>query len=84
MRVKDYLSKVKANRHTYYNLDNKSKKDFQNLYNYLKKHKNKKVSDWFVFYENVNEWLNKDYILDYVIKYKEMEILSSEIKHSEE
>ena len=40
MRVKDYLSKVKANRHTYYNLDNKSKKDFQNLYNYLKKHKN--------------------------------------------
>ena len=38
MRVKDYLSRVKANRHTYFNLDNKSKKDFQNLYNYLKKH----------------------------------------------
>ena len=84
MRVKDYLPTVKANKHTYLNLDNKSKKDFQNLYNYLKKHKNKKVSDWFVFYENVNEWLNKDYILDYVIKYKAMEILSSEIKHSEE
>ena len=84
MRVKDYLTKVKENRHTYLNLDNKSKKDFQNLYNYLKKHKNKKVSDWFFFYEIVNEWLNKDYILDYVIKYKAMEILSSEIKHSEE
>tara|TARA_B100001939_G_C16900293_1_gene599618 strand:- start:234 stop:482 length:249 start_codon:yes stop_codon:yes gene_type:complete len=80
-KVKDYLHQVKANKNTYHNLDDKTKQDFKNLYNYLKTHQEKEVSEWFVFYVNVNDWLNQDYILDYVIKYKAMEILSSEIKH---
>ena len=80
-KVKDYLHQVKANKNTYHNLDDKTIQDFKNLYNYLKTHQEKEVSQWFVFYANVNDWLNQDYILDYVIKYKAMEILSSEIKH---
>lgn len=80
-KVKDYLHQVKANRYTYHNLDDKRKQDFKNLYNYLKTHQEKEVSQWFVFYVNANDWLNKNYILDYVIKYKAMEILSLEIKH---
>ena len=81
MKVKDYLPQVKANKYTYYNLDNKTKQDFKNLYNYLKRHQEKEVSDWFVFYASVNDWLNEEYLLDYVIKYKAMEVLSSEIKY---
>ena len=34
MKVKDYLPQVKANKYTYYNLDNKTKQDFKNLYKY--------------------------------------------------
>jgi len=81
MKVKDYLNKVKANRYTYNNLDKNRIKDFQKLYNYLKTHEEKEVSKWFEFYVSVNDWINNEYILDYVIKYKAMEILSSEIKH---
>ena len=81
MKVKHYLNKVKANRNTYNNIDKKKIQDFQKLYNYLKKHQEKEVSEWFVFYESVNDWLDRNYILDYVMKYKAMEILSSEIKH---
>ena len=47
MRVKDYLPKVKANRHTYYNLNNSEIIRFKNLYNYLKKNKEKEVSNYF-------------------------------------
>ena len=37
MKIKQYLPRLKANRYTYYNLDNETKKHFQYLYNYLKK-----------------------------------------------
>ena len=50
MKVKEYLTKLKANRYTYYNLDDNAKTHFQNLYNYLKKHKDKEVSN--IFYES--------------------------------
>jgi|TARA_Y100000015_G_C2386558_1_gene87773 hypothetical protein len=89
MKVKDYLPKVKANRYTYYNLDKETIQYFKNKYNYLKKHKEKEVSNCFQSNDllkcSVNYWLNnknyKDYYIDYVKKYKAMEIISQLIKH---
>ena len=85
MKIKDYLPKLKANRHTYYNLDKKTIQDFKNLYNYLKKHKEKNVSNYFQWNDaiicTVNYWLNNKNYTDYVKKYKAMEIISQTIKH---
>ena len=84
MRVKDYLPELKANRYTYYNLDKKSIQDFKNLYSYLKKHKEKNVSNYFQYCDalkgQVNFWLNNENELDYIRKYKAMEIISQTIK----
>ena len=43
MKVKDILPSVKANKHTYYNLDGKSIIMFKDLYSYLVRHKEKEV-----------------------------------------
>lgn len=76
MKVKNYLSEVKANRYTYYNLDKKAIKDFQDSYNYLKRHKDKKVG---------LVWLYKYYInphhSEYTKKYKLMNVISQSIIH---
>ena len=84
MKVKDYLPKLKANRYTYYNLDKGTIKDFQNLQNYLKKHKEKNVSNYFLYCDTlkgqVNFWLTNKNELDYIKKYKSMEIISQTIK----
>jgi len=76
MKVKELLHKVKANRYTYYNLSVKDKKYFQNLYNYLKKHKEKTT-----FIKSIDYWLNDNTYIDYIKKYKAMEIISQTIKH---
>ncbi len=85
MKVKDYLPKLKANRYTYNNLDLKTIQDFKNLYNYLKKHKEKNVSNYFQWNDSikgsVNYWLNNNNYIDYVKKFKSMEIISQTIKH---
>lgn len=76
MTVKDYLPKLKANRYTYCNLSKKDQKCFQNLYNYLKKHKEKTT-----LIRAVDYWLNDKKHIDYIRKYKAMEVLSQTIKH---
>ena len=43
MKVKELLKEVKANRYTYHNLDKEAIKQYQKLYNYLKRHKEKKT-----------------------------------------
>lgn len=84
MKVKEYLPKVKANRHTYYNLDDSAKTHFQNRYNYLKRHKEKEVSNIFYYSDSVkgqvNFWLSNKNELDYVKKYEAMKIISEAIK----
>ena len=75
MRVKELLHKVKANRYTYYNLSEKDKNYFQNLYNYLKKHKEKTTS-----IKAIDYWLNNNTYIDYIKKYKAMEVISQTIK----
>lgn len=75
MRVKELLHKVKANRYTYYNLSEKDKNYFQNLYNYLKKHKEKTTS-----IKSIDYWLNNNTYIDYIKKYKAMEVISQTIK----
>jgi|TARA_R100001530_G_scaffold130395_1_gene101311 cobalamin biosynthesis Mg chelatase CobN len=85
MKVKDYLNKVKANRYTYNNLDKNHIKDFQKLYNYLKTQQEKNVSNYFQYCDavkgQVNFWLTNKNELDYIKKYKSMEIISQTIKH---
>tara|TARA_R100001509_G_scaffold165417_2_gene146968 strand:+ start:661 stop:921 length:261 start_codon:yes stop_codon:yes gene_type:complete len=83
MKVKNYLTKLKANRYTYYNLDKKSIQDFKNLYSYLKKHQEKNVSNYFQYCDaikgQINFWLNNENELDYIRKYKAMEVISQNI-----
>ena len=85
MKIKDYLHRVKANKYTYYNLDNESKKHFQYLYNYLKKHKDKEVSNIFYYCDaiegQINFWLSNKNEIDYIKKYQAMKILSEAIKY---
>jgi len=84
MKVKDYLPKVKANRFTYYNLDRSTIKRFKNLYNYLKRNKEKEVSNYFQWSDamkgSINYWLNNKNYIDYIRKFKAMEIISQTIK----
>lgn len=85
MKVKDYLPKLKANKYTYYNLDKKTIQDFKDLYKYLKKHKEKNVSNYFQWTDSlkcsVNYWLNNKNYIDYVKKFKAMEIISQAITY---
>ena len=90
MKVKELLHKVKANRYTYYNLSVKDKKYFQNSYNYLKKHNEitrviypteKKHKEKTTFIKSIDYWLNDNTYIDYIKKYKAMEIISQTIKH---
>jgi len=78
MKVKDYLPKVKASRYTYYNLDEKTKNDFQRLYNYLKRNKDKELSIYYKWCDglkiDVEHWLNRCDI-EYLRKYKTMEVI---------
>lgn len=86
MYIKQILPKVKANNSTYYNVDDKSKKQFKSLYNYLKKHKDKEIKSN-VFQNNdalrnqINFWLNNQNELDYIKKYKAMELIAQNIIH---
>ena len=71
--IESFLSRVKPNRYTYYNLDKESKAILQKKYNYLKKHKNEVVS---TFTESdVNKILNS-VELDFLKKYNAMTELS--------
>jgi hypothetical protein len=72
--IKSMLPKVKATRSNYYGLNDKAVADFRRLYNYLKKHENKFVSALAVM--RATEVLKEENYIDYVRKYKAMEILS--------
>tara|TARA_B100000963_G_C22325026_1_gene536011 strand:- start:439 stop:684 length:246 start_codon:yes stop_codon:yes gene_type:complete len=81
MKVKEMLSKVKANRYTYYNLDKKTIQDFKNLYNYLKKHEDKEIGLLFGIVIQLNKYKEKLKQTDYIKKYTIMDLLSKTIKH---
>jgi hypothetical protein len=87
MKVKEYLTKLKANRYTYYNLDKLTVKRYKNLYNYLKRNKEKEISNYFQYNNGIiktdgstkgalNYWLNNKNYIEYVRKFKAMEIIS--------
>lgn len=75
--VKDYLSKVKANRYTYYNLDKKTVSEFKKLYNYLKRNKDKKI--YLSCQNSVHYWLNKENEIDFLKKFIAMQCISTGI-----
>ena len=78
MIVEDFLPEVKANRYTYYNLNNDFIERYQKLYRYLKRHKDKDVGVHFFFY-----YTNRDnsYDTEYSKKYTKMVHLSNNIIH---
>ena len=79
MKVKQLLKEVKANRYTYYNLDKETIYEYQKLYNYLKKHKDKKINQLLFFWGLENE--NSDFYIQYVKKYRLMKLISETIIH---
>ena len=78
MTVNDYLKEVKANKNTYYNLSLKDKIMYQDLYNYLKRYKDKELSNTLFEYQ-INT-INKETSY-YLRKYKLMELIAFNIKH---
>ena len=79
MKVKELLKEVKANRYTYYNLDKETIKEYQKLYNYLKKHKEKKINQLLFLWGLENE--NSNFYIEYVKKYRLMNLISQSIIH---
>ena len=76
--VADFIPMVKPNSKTYYNLDNKSIDMFKKLYFYLVKHKDKQVG--LLGAKRAVAMLDTKE-MDYVKKYKAMEIISQNINH---
>jgi len=79
MKVYEILPRFKANNKTYYNLSRKDIIIFKDLYNYLKKHKEKNIGG--ILIENQIKTINNIYDTDYLIKYKSMELISYNIIH---
>jgi hypothetical protein len=79
MKVKDILPKLKANKNTYYNLSNKDIIIFKDLYNYLKKHKEKNIGGLLI--DNQIQTINNTYNTNYLKKYKAMELIAYNIKN---
>jgi len=77
MKVKELLKEVKANRYTYYNLDKETVKQYQKLYSYLKRHKEKEISKYLWLYQ---KYINPNHN-EYTRKYKLMNLISQTIKH---
>jgi len=80
IEVKTILNQVKANNTTYKNVERGDVIRFKDLYNYLKKHSNKRffnaVHNSYKYHLN-----NKEYHSDYLRKYKAMECVAHSIKH---
>ena len=78
MKVKEILQLVKANKYTYYNLDDKSITMFKDLYKYLVKHKEKDVGGLLI-----KAQLNTIYLkyTGYLKKYNTMQLIAQNIKH---
>jgi len=79
MKVKELLKQVKANRYTYYNIDKKGINEYQKLYNYLKRNKEKKINQLLLLWGLENE--NSHFYIEYVKKYRLMKLISETIIH---
>ena len=93
MKVRQFLNSLRANKYTYKNISIDDVDRFQKLYNYLKKHKDKKLYKNIFFhndalknqiyfwleYENEND-ISKG-VIDFTRKYNAMKLISQNIKH---
>lgn len=77
MRVKDLLPKVKANRHTFRNLDKQTIEYFRINYNYLKRNEEKEVCK--IVETLINDYLNIDEV-DFLVKIKAINFISNNLK----
>lgn len=78
MKVSRYLKSVRANKFTFYNLDEATKNEFKALYKYLVKHKDKDVYS-LITKISINQIDSKT--TDYIYKFKKMQVISTNIKH---
>lgn len=78
MKVKDFLPSVKAHKGIYYNLNEQSKREFQNLYKYLLKHKEKDTDSIapYIHFKNIKHPYGT-----FLYKLERMKIISQSIKH---
>lgn len=77
-KVNDWLHIVRPHAYTYTGLDNQYRQDYQNLYNYLKRHRDKYVYSKLEFeVDNFDE----TGLSNYVSGYKLMNIIIANIKH---
>ncbi|MCB0744229.1 MAG: hypothetical protein KDC67_10020, partial [Ignavibacteriae bacterium] len=86
MRVYEVLPKLRANSRTYYNLSPKQIIMFKDVYSYLKRHKEKEIRKNVFQYNDalsgqINYWLNNNNELDYIRKYKAMELIAHNLIH---
>ena len=79
IQVSTVLSKVKANSKTYIGLERSDILRFQDLYNYLKKHKDKKFFN--AVHNSFHAHLNNKNLSDYISKFKAMEGVAQHIRH---
>jgi len=79
IQVSTILNKVKANSKTYQGLERSDMLRFQDLYNYLKKHKDKEFFN--AVHNSFHVHLNNKNISDYVSKYKAMQVIAHSISH---
>ena len=77
MKVKDILTRIKANRYTFRNLDQSTINYFQSNYNYLKKNKEREVCK--IVETLINDYLNVEEV-DYVVKIKAINFVSTNFK----
>ena len=75
--VKDYLNTVKANKHTYYNLDKEAVSEYRSMYKYLKERKECAVS--LILFDYQVNTIKEQFKTDYLIKYKIMELINYSI-----
>lgn len=76
MKVKDILTRIKANRYTFRNLDQSTINYFQSNYNYLKKNKEREVCK--IVETLINDYLNVEEV-DYVVKIKAINFVSTNL-----
>lgn len=78
MKVIELLPKVKANNKTFKHIDGRDKDLFKRAYDYLKAHKDKEVNS--IVETLINEYL-RPVDMDFLIKYKAIQFISTNIKH---
>ena len=78
--IENLLPELKANKHTYTNLNSEYVSDFKKHYNYLKKHKNLEIKDDFVYKLYIATMKRNCNMIDYNKKYQGIVFLITNLR----